>query len=1295
MRNVFNSLLLIFTCVNMAAQEPRLVLPTGHSGSIILSEFSYDSKLLLTNSKDRNTRIWDSENGTLLATVKNDSIAGAICKFIGRTYSVSFKSAADQVTIVSDNFYRSSIVKLPTKYIGYHFVGSDLFRNRIIYTSDDNNIYVWDTLSKAPVKKIKAHATGMITVAALSASEKYFVTVASDSSVKVWNTDDWSEKLLPLKLGRSTSFPVFSNNEKYLVLSEMQNDRSNSAVKRYHNCVYDLAARKIILDVVNQGRIAISKDDHLLCYMTLKELMVLDLRTGNPYYTIKNFNQLIESDKETRYGIDVTFFTDSNFVLVLNGGNNFTIDVANKRGIPKKLPAYNIIQNVLASRDGKHLVSTYNSGIILLNKEYRFISPPVLRINCGYGWFDKENLFTFKCNDRVYKWDMETVDLKSALPESVQYIPAQKRSYVYDLNAVEDDGHKYAVTSIEESTRDETTLVLSNKLLKKAVRISVAIKCTDVKFDRSGKLLTFKIGHRLYCFCIDYILEKFKWLKVTVNSVEAADSDHVQKYGYYADDYLRPEFSMCIDDADRAYPLTYGDPIYVVNDKLIVVGAPDAFDIAQVYDLTKDMRYARVNIAYTYQGKPQSNICRSAIAVSKKGKYLVAAICGLGSRVWNCMDGNYLFDLEKTPGFVVRRLAITGDDKYIIGYGYFQGQKAYSFVVWDTETRKVKKVLTTLPDYDAYSSRLPFYSNLVVNPCKDQLAYVANNGNVYNYDITQDSSYLLYSFASNPNFGSLSFSPFGKFVVATGKSYNMSTSAPSCLLFSTEDHQKKLAEESGTLHFSENDSLLAVNAGGYFNFYRTEGMLHLYKLILTDSFRYVAINKNGYYHSTRNMAQGLYYITKDLERISFAQLDVKYNRPDKVLESGNPTDTALVAAYRRAYYTRLERLEIDSTLFRNNYIAPKAFLVDKEKIKDTLRTTDKLKLHIICKGNSSTIFDRFNIWVNEVPVFGSKGIGLKPRKLTEFDTTIVITLSVGENQIETSIRNINGVESYRSPITVIYAPAQPENINVYFVGIGTDRYLDTTRNLHYCVKDVRDILAKFKEKYKDNLKVDTLFNKSVTVERVKAIRQKLYQGNVNDIVIVYYCGHGKVGKGPDYFLSTYNMDFENPEHTGLHYYELENLLDSIKPRRKLMFIDACNSGELDKNELKEIGKRMEEMKNEKNGVTVASRGIVPAKENKLGSKRSIELMKELFIDVGRNTGATIISAASGVQPAFEDTKYKNGLFTYCILELLNKKTGVTVAELKKYVSERVYELSNKLQQPTTRGETQYVNWELW
>jgi hypothetical protein len=94
-------------------------------------------------------------------------------------------------------------------------------------------------------------------------------------------------------------------------------------------------------------------------------------------------------------------------------------------------------------------------------------------------------------------------------------------------------------------------------------------------------------------------------------------------------------------------------------------------------------------------------------------------------------------------------------------------------------------------------------------------------------------------------------------------------------------------------------------------------------------------------------------------------------------------------------------------------------------------------------------------------------------------------------------------------------------------------------------------------------------------------------------------------------------------------------------------------------------------------------------------KNSFELMQELFVNVSRSTGTTVISAAAGTQFALERNELQNGVFTYSILELMKDRENVTVTGLRKYVNKRVPELTSGLQVPTTRNEIKAVDWLIW
>ncbi len=464
----------------------------------------------------------------------------------------------------------------------------------------------------------------------------------------------------------------------------------------------------------------------------------------------------------------------------------------------------------------------------------------------------------------------------------------------------------------------------------------------------------------------------------------------------------------------------------------------------------------------------------------------------------------------------------------------------------------------------------------------------------------------------------------------------------------------------------------------------------IYSFFSFDGIEYIVQLPNGFYTCTPNAARKLYYV-KELQIIAFDQLDVKYNRPDKILAAIGNTDTALIMAYHQAWIKRIKKLGVDTAAFNEGFSIPESGFKGELAYE---QKTQKIKLHIW--GNDSEYkLDHFQVWVNESPVWGQKGISLRKKKISSYDTIIEVTLADGINRIETSVMNVNGIESFRSPVNVNYIPEKATVGKTYFIGIGIDHFKDSRNNLTWSSKDIRDMSVAFKNKLGDNVIIDTLFNQNVTIEKVRALKTKLKLTNVNDKVIICYSGHGLLSENYDYYLSTYNVNFSKPEDGGLAYEELENLLDGIPARQKLMMIDACHSGEVDKEEIT----KFKNIKVDSNSHIVAGgKGPIPIEGSnvgRVGMQNSFELMQTIFVNVNKGTGATIISAAGGAQYAYEKDDLKNGVFTYCILEMMKTEKECSVQNLKSTVSTEVELLTKGMQKPTSRTETSGVDWNVW
>ena len=693
---------------------------------------------------------------------------------------------------------------------------------------------------------------------------------------------------------------------------------------------------------------------------------------------------------------------------------------------------------------------------------------------------------------------------------------------------------------------------------------------------------------------------------------------------------------------------------------------------------------------------------------SKNGDRIIGACWDKLTRIWNANTGKIQLELIGHNSFQNSaefsnngKLAITtSDDKKAI--------------IWDANNGKLLHTLTGHTNYVFYATFSPDDSRVLTTSDdmtariwntktgKPEATFKTNQYGVSSAAFLQDNNVIIP--VKNHSMSVWDFKRNKVLLTLKGhlrdiQNINISKNGDKIISSSLDNTFKVWNAEKGNLLFSINAHNYYVRSA-YFSPYENQilsssddnttkcwsaknGNL-LYTILCPDSAGYFVVTPKGFYKCSKEFSKNIHYVSKELKIITFDQLDIKYNRPDKVLEAIGSTDTALIRSYRQAYLKRIKKLGIDTSSFKEGFTIPEADFTNREQLafEQSVRT---MRVHI--NGNSSVNLDRFNIWVNEVPVYGQKGISLRRRLINKLDTTISITLSAGENQIETSVTDINGIESYRQPLYVKYNPEKPVKSNTYFIGIGINRFADSKNNLSWSVKDIRDLSQYFATK---GAIIDTLFDERVTRANILSLKQRLAGTTEEDKVIIAYSGHGLLSSDFDYYLSTHTVNFSKPEENGLPYEELESLLDGIRARKKLMLIDACHSGEVDKEEITryETATDSLQIKGTRGGKPRLTSG------SSLGMKNSFELMQELFVNVGRSTGATVISAAGGTQFAQERGDLKNGVFSFVLLELLRKNKTVSISDLKNTVLKLVPELTNGLQKPTFRSETQRFDWSL-
>ena len=473
-----------------------------------------------------------------------------------------------------------------------------------------------------------------------------------------------------------------------------------------------------------------------------------------------------------------------------------------------------------------------------------------------------------------------------------------------------------------------------------------------------------------------------------------------------------------------------------------------------------------------------------------------------------------------------------------------------------------------------------------------------------------------------------------------------------------------------------------------------------FRMVAIEETGYVCLLKNGKYRCSREALQYLSWKIND-KIYGFGQWDIVFNRPDEVMKALNSTENELIHAYYQAFLKRLIKMKADSSAYQIGTNSPEIFVLNFDSLqgisKDSLIN---IRVRAVDKTDRGYL-DEIVVMVNNCPIADHSNELSFGEKQKDVNISVPIKLSYGQNIIEVFSINSQNISSLKNRIFVDYLPNTRPSPSKYLVAISVSEYKDSKHNLKYAVKDGRDMAGLFAGK---NAIVDTLFNQNATRENVLALKQKLMQTKVDDEVILYVSGHGLLDKNYDFYFATCDMNFENPAEKGILYDDLEGLLYGIPARKKLLLMDACHSGEVDKDEV-EVKDAVADLGENKKGdiKTYGYKGIlVNAEGSGLGLQNSFELMQELFANLSRGSGAIVISAAAGTGYALESAEWNNGVFTYCILNGLknlaadaNGDKSVSVSELKDYVSKEVERLTNGAQKPTSRRESLEFDWGGW
>lgn len=240
-----------------------------------------------------------------------------------------------------------------------------------------------------------------------------------------------------------------------------------------------------------------------------------------------------------------------------------------------------------------------------------------------------------------------------------------------------------------------------------------------------------------------------------------------------------------------------------------------------------------------------------------------------------------------------------------------------------------------------------------------------------------------------------------------------------------------------------------------------------------------------------------------------------------------------------------------------------------------------------------------------------------------------ITPSAGKNTLKVVASNDMGIENSGTELS-FDGKTKAYTSSLRLLTIGIDKYSDANLDLDYSVADANAIVKAIKTGANTTVSKH-LINENATKPKILAALKELSQGTQQDVLVVYFAGHGLAVGKEWYFLPHETTLQDTPEKiaaAGITATELSDTFKHSKIQHILLMVDSCYSGA-----------GMNAFSQLQNGQRYFTRQL------------------------SRSLGITVITATTKDQAASELKNLGHGLFTYLITQDLEKKdaTGSTTA----------------------------------
>jgi WD40 repeat protein len=438
-----------------------------------------------------------------------------------------------------------------------------------------------------------------------------------------------------------------------------------------------------------------------------------------------------------------------------------------------------------------------------------------------------------------------------------------------------------------------------------------------------------------------------------------------------------------------------------------------------------------------------------------------------------------------------------------------------------------------------------------------------------------------------------------------------------------------------------------------------DGTLLMSVFVHNDQKQWVAWSPGGYYDSAAGSEDLIgWHINHTKEQAGdfypASRFRSTFNRPDvveRVLSAGGEAEALRLADADRGRKTDVVR--VDETL------PPIVAIKSPDNNTEAAAAVVTLQFAIRTPGDAPVTSVR--ALVDGRPTGNARKIQeVAGKESLETTQSLDVTLPAHDCEISIIAENKNGI-SAPATIRMRWKGKAEEDLvkpKLYILSVGVSKYKNPAYALDFAAKDASDFTDAMKKQsgkmyrsVETRVLTDDQASKDALLDGLEWIQK---QTTSRDVAMIFLSGHGVRDGSGDYYYVPYAFDMEHKRSTGVLFYEIEKTIKDIAGK-VVFFVDTCHSG----------------------GAAGKTRGI----DNDI-----VSLVNELS---SAENGAIVFAASTGKESALEDVKWGHGAFTKALLEGLEGKADlrgngrITITSLDFFLSERVKELTDGSQHPTT------------